>query len=269
MWRWRIVVTPHLGEIQPIAIGFTVPLGIVALICLSLGNIVFKKFTFLLVVMITASMSFFSFAQDQNQKIEEINLILSENPEIIEPLHQYLTQHANQAQSIARYEPLFHHSDQPFFGSEEPELTIVAFYDYSCPFCKRLEPELEKVVKAYPNVKVVHILMPLKERGQTENSAALAMNVWKNDRSKFAETHELLVSKRGAHNVRSVNSIAERTSTEPMLAQDFDTQQLLDANYQAFIDLGMRGTPAMLVGDEIVSGYVPFERLKSIVDQKL
>ncbi len=232
-----------------------------------------KKINIVLIVVISSFVSFFSLAQDNQQKIEEINQILTENPEIIAPLHQNLVQYLDQAQSmmtkVTSYQALFHHDDQPFFGNENGEITIVAFYDYSCPFCKRLEPELQKVVEAYPNVKVVHMLMPLKEHGNTQNSAALSMNTWKNERSKFLETHNLLVDRRGAHNVRSVESVAKKTATQSMLEHDTETEQLLAQNYQAFIDLGMRGTPAMLIGDEIVSGYLPFERLKVVVDSQL
>ncbi|GAL12144.1 hypothetical protein JCM19233_3136 [Vibrio astriarenae] len=53
------------------------------------------------------------------------------------------------------------------------------------------------------------------------------------------------------------------------MEQDLETESRLAQNYQVFIDLGMRGTPAMIIGDEIVSGYVPFERLKQVVEAKL
>lgn len=233
----------------------------------------FKKLNVLVTTLVAIFTSFHLFAQEQDVLIAEINDILKENPEIVAPLHQNLVSYLDQSRSLAEkidsYQELFHHPDQPYFGNKDGELTIVAFYDYSCPFCKRLEPELEKVVKAYPNVKVIHMLMPLKEQGNTENSAALAMNVWKHDHSSFSETHELLVKKRGVHNVRSVKSVAKKTSTEAALEQDLETESRLAQNYQVFIDLGMRGTPAMIIGDEIVSGYVPFERLKQVVEAKL
>ncbi|MCV5928342.1 thioredoxin domain-containing protein, partial [Escherichia coli] len=51
-----------------------------------------------------------------------------------------------------------------YFGAENPELTIINVTDYSCPFCKRLEGELVKVEKEYPQVKVLNMTVSFKEQ---------------------------------------------------------------------------------------------------------
>jgi len=43
----------------------------------------------------------------------------------------------------------------------------------------------------------------------------------------------------------------------------------LDKNYEYFTRLGLRGTPAIIINDQVIPGYVPFEELEKVIDQEL
>ncbi len=131
------------------------------------------------------------------------------------------------------------------------------------PFCKRLEGELVKVGKEYPQIKVLNLNVSFKEQYEKNgyNSASYALNVWQNQRDKYEQVHELLVKNR-AHMMRSLKQIAKKTGTEAQLVDDKETKALLDKNYQYFTQLGLRGTPALIINDQIIPGYVPFDELE-------
>ncbi|MCV5928048.1 thioredoxin domain-containing protein, partial [Escherichia coli] len=57
--------------------------------------------------------------------------------------------------------------------------------------------------------------------------------------------------------------------TEAQLVDDKETKALLDKNYQYFTQLGLRGTPALIINDQIIPGYVPFDELEKVIDQEL
>ena len=62
----------------------------------------------------------------------------------------------------ANADVLFNDKYTPRIGSKSPKLTIVSFTDYNCPYCKRFDPQLEAMVKKYPDVAVVFKLLPFK-----------------------------------------------------------------------------------------------------------
>ncbi|EPX6947705.1 DsbA family protein [Vibrio alginolyticus] len=234
-------------------------------------------FTRTLLALTMAIVSAVSFASEKTaeQKLEEVNQILKDNPQILDSLHQNLQEYIAYQQSfgdtlkeVRQYLSDGKHSS---FGAENPELTIINVTDYSCPFCKRLEGELVKVGKEYPQVKVLNLNVSFKEQYEKNgyNSASYALNVWQNQRDKYEQVHELLVKKPGAHDARSLNQIAKKTGTEAQLFDDKETKALLDKNYQYFTQLGLRGTPALIINDQVIPGYVPFDELEKVIDQEL
>lgn len=45
---------------------------------------------------------------------------------------------------------LFNDPNSPRIGAKNPKLTLVVFTDYNCPYCKKFDPYLEKIVKNIP-----------------------------------------------------------------------------------------------------------------------
>jgi protein-disulfide isomerase len=64
-------------------------------------------------------------------------------------------QQARAAQEIDT-KGILHDPDAPESGNPKGNLTIVSFFDYNCPFCKRAEPDLEKVVKEDGKIRLVY-----------------------------------------------------------------------------------------------------------------
>ncbi|PFG58563.1 protein-disulfide isomerase [Vibrio sp. ES.051] len=235
------------------------------------------KFTRALLTVALTVVPMFSFAAETTsaKKLEEINQLLKENPQILDALHQNLQEYIAYQQSfgdtLVEVHNYLNDGKHSSFGAENPELTIINVTDYSCPFCKRLEGELVKVEKKYPQIKVLNLYVPFKETYEKNgyNSASYALNVWQNQREKYDQVHDLLIKKPSAHDALSLQKIAKKTNTEALLVDDKDTKALLDKNYEYFTRLGLRGTPALIINDQVIPGYVPFEELEKVLDQEL
>ncbi|MCL9774225.1 DsbA family protein [Vibrio methylphosphonaticus] len=215
-------------------------------------------------------------ANETNTKIEEITQMLQENPEVVDNLHQSLMAFIAQQQGIVttlqRYQPHVNSAAHSAFGAmDDPQLTIINVTDYNCPYCKKLDRELEKLAKAYPQIKVVNIYTPLKEyNGPLEyNTASYALNVWRNMPDSYQQVHDLLVANPRMHSERTMKAIAEKTGTQSQLVQSKVSDELLERNQQFFSDLGLRGTPALVINDQIIPGYLPYPELEKVLKAQL
>ena len=211
---------------------------------------------------------------EQTKQLADIEQILQRNPQVIENLHSTLRMYEQQ---VNRFELvlkdnqayLYNNPDHPSFGAQNPELTLVFFTDYSCPWCKKLDPVLHELVKRYPMIKVVSVLVPLKELDSPVNSASYALNLWQMDQEKFTQADQLLVKKPGAHNPQSLLQVVQKTDTSQALNVQEKTQQQLAKNYQLFSELGLNGTPALLIGQQIIPGYLPLDKLAPVIEEAL
>jgi len=125
----------------------------------------------------------------QQQQLQQIDSLLKENPEIIPSvlasLKSYVTNKATASERSKEHGAWLFDNDNahPWFGAEKSELDVLVFTDYDCPFCKRLEPHLQKLLKNFPTLKVINVMVPLRQQnvsGGQLNPAAYAINVWQN-----------------------------------------------------------------------------------------
>lgn len=131
---------------------------------------------------------------------------------------------------------------EPANGSAENHLTI--FTDHTCPYCQRLHEEVLEMVQEYP-VEVRYAMYP---RAGVDSSAADTLrDIWCAD----DPTRAMTAAKEG----RSVPSRPSDCSTP------------LDTHWQAAQQIGVGGTPYIVVGDDgpTVPGYRPQKELLSMM----
>ncbi|EEQ02785.1 Suppressor for copper-sensitivity C [Yersinia rohdei ATCC 43380] len=215
------------------------------------------------------------FTPQQEVRIKElIRETLIANPDILEQSVNAWQQQANEAQGqqlsqfiTANQQALYQDAGSPRLGTAKPQLTLVSFTDYNCPFCKTFDPLLEKLVKDYPQVAVV--IKPLPFKGESSvTSARLALTLWQQHPEQFLAFHQRLMAKKGNLDANSIAAAQEKTGVTPVepSAQSLD---VLRTNLKLADQLGIQGTPATLIGDQLVSGAITYPQLEEIVKQQL
>lgn len=165
-------------------------------------------------------------------------------------------------------------------GKKSAKIAVVEFSDTECPFCKRFHPTMQQLIKEYPDkVKWIYRHFPLtslhtkavKEAEATECAGELGGNegFWKyidrlfevtpsNDGLDFAQLPQ--IAEDVGLNRKKFESCLESGKYAEKVQKQAD-----DA-----VAAGARGTPysVIVAGDKNipVSGAVPFEQLKTIID---
>ncbi|WP_291299331.1 DsbA family protein [Elioraea sp.] len=173
---------------------------------------------------------------------------------------------AAQGAIAANRDALVNDPTAPFKGAARPTATIVEFFDYRCPYCKRMNPVIAELVRADPGLRVVLKDIPiLGPASVTAARAALAAH----RQGRYAAMHDALMGLRGEPTEAEIMRVAARLGLDAeQLRRDMADPaiaQLLDANIRLAQTLGIQGTPAYVVGNELLPGAVGPEQLREAI----
>src|SRR5689334_18578790 len=89
---------------------------------------------------------------------------------------------------------VFHDPDAPVLGNPQGDVTIVEFFDYQCPFCRKLAPDLARLIQEDTNVRLVLRDWPiLSATSKVAARAALAAGY----QDKYPQAHAALFAVAG------------------------------------------------------------------------
>lgn len=162
---------------------------------------------------------------------------------------------------------LFNDTNSPRTGAASPKLTIVSFTDYNCPYCKQFDPMLEKIVQENPDVQLIVKLLPFKGQSSV-NAAKAALSTWQQAPDKFWALHQRLMMKKGYHDDASIAAAKVKTGTDGIKTDD-KTMDSLKMNLILAQVLNIQGTPATIIGDQMVAGAIPYDDLEGLVKEQL
>ncbi|MGE4798819.1 DsbA family protein [Yersinia hibernica] len=232
-------------------------------------------FVLLIALLSAPSWAAAPFTPEQEVRIKElIRETLIANPDILAQSVNAWQQQADEAQGqqlsqfiAANQQALYQDPGSPRFGSASPQLTLVSFTDYNCPFCKTFDPLLEKLAKEYPQVAVV--IKPLPFKGESSvTSARLALTLWQQHPDQWMAFHQRLMAKKGFHDASSIAAAQKKTGVTPVAPSE-QSLSVLRTNLKLADQLGIQGTPATLIGNQMVPGAISYEQLEEIVKQQL
>ncbi|TQI81460.1 protein-disulfide isomerase [Serratia fonticola] len=231
-----------------------------------------KKLLILLMLIVTPVWAAAPFTAEQEARIKAmIRETLVSNPDILaEAVDAWQQQTSGQqiSQAIKQNSKiLFDDPASPRLGAKNAKLTLVIFTDYNCPYCKQFDPLLEKIVNKYPDVALVVKLLPF--RGESSiSSARVALTAWEQHPQQFWPLHERLMAKKGTHDSASIAAAQEKTGVKPVAPSE-QSMTTLRSNMQLAEQFGIQGTPATLIGDQMLPGAVSFDQLEALVKQQL
>ncbi len=239
-----------------------------------LGGLIVPLSFLMLSVPVLAQKAELSVAQERAMR-ELVIKTIREKPEIILEALQILEsrQKTAQAGSIQKIlaeksDEIFRHADDPVGGNPNGDVTLVEFFDYRCGFCKRVHPTIKRLLKEDGNIRYVYKEFPiLGPSSMLASRAALASR----SSGKYAKFSNALMESRGSLNEKSVFSIAKKSGLNPvalkreMQQKAGDIQAVIQRNYKLAQALNINGTPAFVIGNQLLPGAVDFETLKASV----
>lgn len=156
----------------------------------------------------------------------------------------------------------------PAAGNAAGDIAIVEYFDYQCPYCRRLEPELRQVVHDDGKVKLVWKDWPIL--GPASVTAA-RMGFASKYQNKFVEAHEALIavnSKLTDARIREALAGAgvdiDRLDRD-LSAHAADIDAVLVRNDDQATAFEFRGTPSFIVGKFRVPGALTMAQFTQVI----
>lgn len=155
----------------------------------------------------------------------------------------------------------------PVVGAEHPVLKIVSFVNYDCIHCRQLDSNLEKLLKAYPQVAITYRLISYGSEASTA-ATRMALTVWIEQPEKFHAFHHALMAYPGMADDDRIRSALNKAGVKLNKYRP-DTHHLIDLNKELLRRLQYSGTPTTFIGERVISGAVPYDELEIALSRAL
>ncbi len=218
-----------------------------------------------------------AFNPAQKQAIEAIiKDYLLKNPEILREALVELETRQRDAERMAQKKALEEQraalvsdAGSIVVGNPNGDVTLVEFFDYNCGYCKRSLADLQNLVKSDPKLKVVLRDFPILGPDSVE-AAKIAMAVKQHLKGdKYLEFHAKLMSTRGRAGKDRALDVAKEMGLDPAkMAAEAEAPPVaagIQLTMQIAEALAINGTPAFVLGDEVIAGAVGEEPLRSSI----
>ncbi len=198
---------------------------------------------------------------------------LMANPEVlVEAMQELERKQDSQRDTVAQKAiqenraALLSDPDVPIAGNPAGDVTIVEFNDYQCPYCKRAHLAVKAVLAADSKVRLVFKDLPIL--GEPSRIAALAA-LASRSQNKHLALHNALMEYGGKLDRDKIMEIAGSVGLDiAQLQKDMEDPKLkaiIDRNMALASALGVRGTPAFVIGKQFVPGAVDAGTLKQLI----
>lgn len=186
------------------------------------------------------------------------NYIL-EHPEILPQAMEKL-QDRDAAKAVTANRKLI---ETPFAGAWEGnpngDVVLVEFFDYACSYCRASLPDIERLLKDDPKLKVVYREMPVLG---PDSVAATELSLRVAKTGRYAAFHRAAYAARPDAAARE--KLARQFGVDPK-AKDAAVDAEISTNLQLQNGLRLTGTPSWVVGDKVLAGAVGYDALKAAV----
>jgi protein-disulfide isomerase len=160
----------------------------------------------------------------------------------------------------------------PSRGPDNAAVTIVEFSDFQCPFCGRVFPTVEKLMKDYDGkVRLVFRHFPLSFHPNAEKAAEAAACA--QDQGKFWQMHDKMFTNQQKLAVDDLKSLAKDIGLDQgkfdKCLDSGEKAAMVSADEKDGEQAGVSGTPAFFINGIFINGAVPYEQFKETVDREL
>jgi protein-disulfide isomerase len=160
----------------------------------------------------------------------------------------------------------------PSTGPADPQITIVEFTDYQCPYCHRAQDVIDQVLSRYSGkVRFVHLDFPLDGHAGAIPAARAARCA--GEQGKFWEYHRSLMTAPGSLDQADLTARATALRLDEggfgACLSSSRHEEAIQASFRQGEELGVTGTPAYFVNGRMLSGARPLEAFTELIDSEL
>lgn len=172
---------------------------------------------------------------------------------------------AQDAPNVLSRERILRDADIPVLGNPDGDITIAEYSDYQCPFCKKIAPIVDQVVKEDGKIRLVLKDWPIL--GDPSPYAA-KMVIASKYQNKYEPAHRALIGRIGRLTEAVIDETLAKAGVDVAKAKaDLEANKasidaLLKRNNEQAEGLGFNGTPAFIIGTFRVPGGLTAEQFK-------
>ncbi|WP_299731162.1 DsbA family protein [uncultured Tateyamaria sp.] len=210
---------------------------------------------------------------------EEVRAYLMDNPQVIMDAVAVLEERQQAAQAQADLTLVSDNADEIFNdgysfvgGNPDGDITLVEFLDYRCGFCKRAHGEVAKLLETDGNIRLVVKEFPiLGEQSLLASRFAVATKQIAGD-AAYRGLHDALMEMNSDVTLRTLKRMAstfglDADAIEARMDDEAVTDEIRRTRALA-TRLQISGTPTFVLQDELLRGYLPYDQMQALVDEK-
>jgi protein-disulfide isomerase len=215
------------------------------------------------------------FSSGQTTEIQTIiKNYLMEHPEVIRDAITALDEKEKAAEDAARKKtlsdlsgPIYTAPDGFVIGNPKGTVTLVEFFDYNCGYCKRALEDLDHLMKANKDLRVILRDFPILSPNSVQAAVIAAAAHDQFPGEKFWEFHRKLLSTKGMIGKDQALDVAKSLGADmDKLAKDAakpDIRAAIQGSEEIAKSLSLNGTPSFVLGEDVLIGAVGFDELNT------
>lgn len=218
---------------------------------------------------------------DEERQIfrEEVRAYLMDNPQVIMDAVQVLEQRQAAAQAQAdlslvsdNAEDIFNDGFSFVGGNPDGDITLVEFLDYRCGFCKRAHGEVAKLLETDGNIRLIVKEFPiLGEQSLLASRFTIATKQIAGS-DAYKNISDAMMEMSGDVSMRTLRRMASTFGLDAdAIEAHMDSEAVTDEirRTRALAQrLQITGTPTFVLQDELLRGFLPFDEMQALVDEK-
>lgn len=164
---------------------------------------------------------------------------------------------------------LLHDAAAPVLGDPDADVTIVAFQDYNCPFCRKSDADLDALLADDPKIRVIYKEWPILAKSSVKAAKVAIAAAWQ---GKYAELHKAFMQMNARPATDAdigkavvVAGLDVKRLNRDLARRDSEIVALLKRNMQEADALNLKGTPVYLIGPFITTSPLDLPQFKQIV----
>jgi protein-disulfide isomerase len=146
-------------------------------------------------------------------------------------------------------------------GSAKPDVTLVEFFDYACPYCKASNPVVDRLIQEDKGLRIVYRELPILG---PDSVVAARLSLEASKAGRFAKFHDALWAA-GRPATETIAAASQAAAIPPQPTSDPQIEAELKRNFQLAGQLGAIGTPLFVIGDRVMNSAVGYEMLKKAI----